>query len=64
MGHRPGSGTTSIYFDIRIGVISIKQFKYPKIKKFKKNEKSIQFFHFFFKFSTGNLAPVRGSNRC
>jgi hypothetical protein len=39
IGDRLRSLTTSMYFDIRIGVIrveTIKQFKYLKIEKFKK----------------------------
>jgi hypothetical protein len=40
MGDRPESGTMSIYFDMRIGVVirgeTVKQIKNPKIEKFKK----------------------------
>jgi hypothetical protein len=40
MGDRPESGTTNIYFDMRIEMVirgeTVKQIKNPKIGKFKK----------------------------
>jgi hypothetical protein len=65
MCDRSGIGTTSIYFDMRIGVNrveirveTVKQFKYMKLEIYSNNSKSK------FKISIVPLAPVRGSNRC